>query len=196
MMTTTKSYLTLLAMFCAIYWNRPVIAQSASLPSREQSRTLTPKQINDVIAAVVDEIYDYSQESSYIFAGTTTKDPMDRSATLPLCIAPEVDGGGTGRVIYKDLPYGEILRDFHIRPDGMVILDSDPQIGFPETQPSHLTKFMDSGELRQDKLRWIRREFKIRIDPPRQVVVDAANRQVKRVGFSDFLTTIGKSKCE
>ena len=187
------------AMYCAkvilvlsvILGNRSGVAQNRSQTSRPQLQTLTSEQVKAVILAVTDEIYDYSQESSYIFAGTTTKNPTDRSAMLPLYINPQLRDDGAGQVIYRNLPYGEILREFHVGKDGMVVFDSDPQIGFPVTQPSYLTDFMDRTELRQDKARWIHGEFRIQIDPPKKTVLEAAKRQLKRVGFSDFLNSIG-----
>jgi hypothetical protein len=193
MLTATHSAKLIFVIGLA-FWNRPGCAQNESKPPHEGMPRLTGEQVKAVILAVEDEIYDYSQESSFIFAGTTSKAPTDRSATLSLYVNPDINVDGTGEVIYRDLPYGEVLRDFHIGNGGIVVFDSDPQIGFPVTQPSHLTEFMDPSELSKDKEHWLRGEFTIQIDPPKELVIRAAKRQLKRVGFSDFLTTLGRSR--
>jgi hypothetical protein len=169
-------------------------SQSASQPSREQPRALRGVEIAAVIRAVEDEVYDYSQEDAFFDVGKSTEGSTGRTITVPLYINPQLRADGIGEVIYKDMPYGEILRGFHMGPGGLVVFNSDPQIGFPVTQPSHLTEFMDDDELRQDKTHWLHREFTIQHHPPSELVIQAAKRQLRRVGFSDFLSNHGRPR--
>ncbi len=166
---------------------QPTASQNKSQRSHEQLQALSPKQIAAVVVAIEDEIYDYSDQEAFLDVGRDTNGPMGRSFALPVYVNPHLRADGTGEVIYKKMPYGEVLREFHINPSGMVVFNSDPEIGFPVTQPSHLTLFMDDSELCQDKTHWRHREFTILYDPPRDFVVQAAKRQLTRVSFSAFL---------
>jgi hypothetical protein len=179
--TIFRAMLTL--VLAAVLCGEPAVCQEHLQGSRGQLQTLSRKQVADVILAIEDEVYDYSEEKAF---GVATNDSPVKAATLALYVNPHLTSDGRGEVIYKYLPFGEVIRDLYIRPDGLVVLGGNPRIGFPVTQPSHLTQFMDGRELRQDKSRWLHGEFTILLHPPKKLVLQAAERQVKRVGFSDF----------
>jgi len=155
----------------------------------ERPEALSRRQVAAVILAVEDEIYDYSQEKAFLRAAAAKQAPAE-SITLTLYINPHLSADvddGSGQVIYRNLPYGEIIRYFWILPDGLVWLDRNPSVGFPATQMSHYTEFMDREELREDKAKWLHAKFTIELRPDRERVVQAGKRQIKRVGFSNFL---------
>ena len=170
-------------VLAAVLCGQPAVLQGQLQGPPGQSQNLSRKQVVAVILAIEDEVYDYSEEKAFRPAAN---DSPGKAATLALYINPHLRSDGLGEVIYKYLPFGEIIRDFYIRPDGLIVLDSSPNVGFPVTQPSHLTQFMDRRELRQDKSRWIHGEFTILLHPPKKLVLQAAGRQLKRVGFSGF----------
>jgi hypothetical protein len=153
----------------------------------KSSPVVSKNQIAEIALAIQDEVYDYSQQKFFYDADVTTESLERKPTKIPLYIKPNLSTDGAGEVIYKDFPYGEVIRQFHIRPDGLVVFYSDPQLGFPQTQPSHLTQFLDVDELRRDKEQWLHGEVEIENTPSRERVIEAAKRQLIRVNFSDFL---------
>ena len=175
---------TLILVLTAALWAQPAASQDKLQGPHLQPQTLSRKQVAAVILAVEDEVYDYSEEEAFRVA---TSDSTVKATTLALYINPHLTSDGLGEVIYKYLPFGEVIRDFHIRPDGLAVLGGNPRVRFPVTQPSHLTQFMDRRELRQDKSSWLHGEFTIQLHPPKELVAQATERQLKRVGFSELL---------
>ena len=182
--------------FCIVPCFQPIRSQDGPKPPREQLRTLSREQITALELAIEDEVYDYSQEKAFFDVGTPTDGPAGRSENIPMYIDPRLTSDGMGEAIYKDMPFGEIIRAFHVDASGMIVLAGGPQIGFPVTQPSHLTVFMDDDELCEDKAHWLRGDFTIKDSPSRGFVIQAANRQLKRVGFSQFLSAHRHAKSQ
>jgi hypothetical protein len=89
-----------------------------------------------------------------------------------------------GQVIYKLMPHGEVFRFFDFSSDGLVVLDGDPELNFPPTQPSLKTVYMDDDELCRMKRTWIRQSFEVDDSPNRETVQEAVRRQKLRTGFS------------
>ena len=54
---------------------------------------------------------------------------------------PTLNSTGTGWVIYKLMPYGQVLRMFSLRSDGVAVLYGKLRDRFPPTQPSYLTVY-------------------------------------------------------
>jgi hypothetical protein len=61
---------------------------------------------------------------------------------------------GEGAVIYKLMPHGEVIRNFHLNMDGLAILEGAPDSGFPPTHPNILTLYMDDDEVCRRKHEW------------------------------------------
>jgi hypothetical protein len=153
-----------------------------------EPQKLTEKQVDNLLLAIQDEVYDYGFEKKFYRVGITTGTGTGLTTEIAVYIRPYLDKGGGGEMIYKEMPYGEILRVFHFQSDGLAILDNDPELGFPITEPSHLTLFMDDDELCKDKRTWIRKTLEIADTPSVPRIVAGAERQQDRVGFSAYLT--------
>ncbi|MGI0133521.1 MAG: hypothetical protein ACREBW_00990, partial [Candidatus Micrarchaeaceae archaeon] len=89
-------------------------------------------------------------------------------------------------VIYKLMPYGQIYRVFYIDAAGDATLDGNPQNGFPITQSSHQTVFMDDLDVCRDEQSWMDTSFIVDTSPTLDMIKDAAQRQKQRTGFSDW----------
>jgi hypothetical protein len=164
---------------------------SLSIPAspQAQKRKVSDSQVKAVIQAVEDEIYDYGYQKQFYQmgkdVGTSPNAPRSR---IRIYIEPEVDAeDGGARVIYKLMPHGEVLRDFVIRKDGLVVLSGNPQNGFPPTQEaSTKTVYMDDDEVCQMKHDWLKEFFVVDDSPSPERIQEAAQRQKARTGFSDW----------
>jgi hypothetical protein len=129
---------------------------------------------------VQDEIYDFGYQKQFYEVGP---EPASGVTRVPLYIQPRLkDGEGT--VIYKLMPYGEVIRNFHFNKDGLAVLEGAPDGGFPPTQPNTLTLYMDDDDVCRWKHEWVRAHFDILDTPPPQRVSEASERQEQRVGYS------------
>lgn len=162
-------------------------AQGAPVDLPYGNRYLTEKEASDVSLAIEDEIYDYSQQKFYFNRKNSKKITIKRNATIELFINPRLSGDGGGQVIYNNLPYGEVIRIFYILHDGSISLTGGPHVGFPITQPSHLTIFEDKSDIYRRKINWLHKNVIIFETPRKSIIIEAANRQLKRVGFSSYL---------
>jgi hypothetical protein len=179
-------YPTLILLLAFPFCACRALPQSEAEHQVESARPLTQENLSAVGMAIEDEIYEYSQEKSYFRHGSAAKNVPGRTVKVSVYINPRVAADGLGEAIYNNMPYGEIVRAFYVQPTGMVVLAGGPQVGFPVTQPSHLTKFMDKDELSDDKAQWLHAELTIQENPSESTLVQAARRQVKRVGFSHY----------
>jgi hypothetical protein len=152
--------------------------------------TLKPQQTAALQKAITDEIYDYEYEEGYFPEGGPVGHLVSESDTrVPLYINPTIKDG-QGEIIYKLMPYGEIFRIFHLRADGLVLLDGDPQIGFPASQPDRKTVYMDDAELALMRAKWIHASFEVLLDPPQETIQNAVSRQkLRNDGFSAWEST-------
>lgn len=147
-------------------------------------RDISQAEVRAVIQAVQDEIYDYGYEEDYaIDRNGQSTSGTEREIPLSLYLRPQVEHG-EGAVIYVLNGYGEVYRLYHLRPDGLVVLDGDPELGFPPTQPSRKVIFMDAPYVKQLKARWRKESFFVEAAPSRGAVRDAAKRQKERTGYS------------
>jgi hypothetical protein len=156
----------------------------------QTTRRIKGSEVAAVIQAVQDEIYDYGFEDDYSQVGENpARRGSARISRMPIYIDPSVKNG-EGRVIYHAAHYGEVFREFFIREDGIVVLDGDPGLGFPPTQPSHRTAYMEGTSVRRMKRDWLKRFFRIDMSPSSRTIRAAADRQIRRTGFSYWKSVI------
>jgi hypothetical protein len=163
--------------------SKPAVTDTADHQSRGK-RKLTADEVQAVILAVQDEIYDYGYEPRFYQLGENAGVPSHWRSRLPIYVNSAFDDEGMGQVIYKLMPHGEVFRFFDIGANGLVMLDGDPELDFPPTQPSLKTVYMDDDELCRMKHTWIRQFFVVDTSPTRDTVQDAVRRQKLRTGFS------------
>lgn len=158
--------------------------------AQSQKRRVSGSEVNAVVQAIEDEIYDYGYQKQFYQMGEAANEPSAgaRGVRMRVYIDPEIDlAYASGRVIYKLMPYGEVLRDFTIRKDGVIVLAGNPQNGFPPTQESSTkTVYLDDDEVCRMKHDWLRHFFQIDDVPSRERIEQAVERQKLRVGFSDW----------
>lgn len=147
---------------------------------------LSEQEISEIIQAVEDEIYDYGYYKKYWGFGYNAGNSKGRISEIPIYIKPGPDKDGNYWIIYRLLPYGEVYRLVYFGLNGMAILGGDPEIGFPVTQPSHLTIFENDEEICRMKSEWIKKYFHIEDEPTIFFLEKVAERQEKRVGFSNW----------
>jgi hypothetical protein len=150
-------------------------AQKAAVPT-----TLSGAQIQAVILAIEDEIYDFGYQKQFYEVGPESAPGVTR---LPLYIQPALTGG-EGTVVYKLMPHGEVIRNFHLSKDGLAILEGAADSGFPPTQPNTLTMYLDDDEVCRRKHEWVREHFDILDAPAPERIKEAGERQKRRVGYS------------
>jgi hypothetical protein len=152
--------------------------------------SVTAPTVHAVIQAIEDEIYDYGFEEDYSQIGENfAGDPSKWESRMPIYINPEIEDD-EGQVIYRLMHYGEIYRVFTIRKNGLVVLDGDPELAFPPTQPSLKTLYMNEGRVRQLKHDWLRDSFLIDTAPESKRVQAASERQMRRTGYSYWRSVV------
>src|SRR5690348_800706 len=141
----------------------------------QTTHRIKDSEVAAVIQAVQDEIYDYGFEDDYPqVGGNLARRGSARISCMPIYIDPTVKNG-EGRAIYYSAHYGEVFREFFIRKDGIAVLDGDPGLGFPPTQPSHRTAYMDGTSVRRMKRDWLKRFFRIDTSPSSGTIRAAAD---------------------
>ena len=141
------------------------------------AQILSAADRNSVIQAVVDEIYDHHLQG---YVADVGKHVSDSQYQVGVYFKPTLNSDGAGWVIYKLMPYGEVLRMFTLRSDGLAVLHGKLGGRFPPTQPSYLTVYMDDAELCQFKKQWSKEFFAVNINPSAERVGEARARQLKR----------------
>jgi hypothetical protein len=143
---------------------------------------LTPSETKALVQAVQDEIYDREYQGHFFPEGGPVGDIISESRTrVPLYVDPVLEDG-EGEAIYKLMPYGEVLRLFHVHDDGMIVLDGDPELGFPASQPNRKTVYIKDGEVDRMKRAWMKSSFEIDLSPTPEAVQDVVRRQKQRNG--------------
>jgi hypothetical protein len=151
----------------------------------QDKRALSHSEVNAIIQAVEDEIYDTESYGEFYQMGDNLGTPQHWKARMHLYIDPEYDQTeNVGEVVYKFMPYGEFLRIFSLTKNGQVALDGDPHNRFPPTQPSHQTVYMDDEEVCTMKHNWVNQSFVVDVSPTSTMIQEAARRQKTRRGFS------------
>jgi hypothetical protein len=165
-----------------------VLAVSPSFGNQGTKKTtVTQPETRKIVQAIQDEVYDYEYEGHYFPEGGPVGDVVSSSRTrVPLYIDPTIEDG-EGQLIYKLMPYGEVLRLFHVHDDGTVVLDGDPEIGFPASQPNRKTVYLKDDDVCRMKHEWLRSSFEVDLSPSPERVQDAVRRQKQRNdGFSEW----------
>src|SRR3989442_6198096 len=102
-----------------------LLAQLAlTLPTAGQGKStkITEPEAKAVIQAVEDEIYDYGYEKHFFQMGENVgASPLHWKSRLRIYVDPQIQDGG-GQLIYKLMPYGEVLRMYSIDESGRVVL--------------------------------------------------------------------------
>ena len=162
-----------------------LIASSVFSGEGAAKSKLNQSETNALVQAIQDEVYDYGYQGHFFPEGGPVGDVVSDSRTrVPLYISPVLDDG-EGQAIYKLMPYGEVLRLFHVRDDGTVVLDGDPEIGFPATQPNRKTVYLKDSVVERMKREWVKSSFDVDLSPSPERVQDAVRRQKQRNdGFS------------
>ena len=186
----TPAFLSVLVLFIA------------SSPSSTQGATkvrLTQSETKALVQAVQDEIYDREYQGYFFPEGGPVGDVVTESRTrVPLYVDPMVEGG-EGQVIYKLMPYGEVLRLFRVHDDGTIVLDGDPELGFPASQPDRKTVYLEDGTVYRMKREWVKSSFEIDLSPSPEMMQDVIRRQKQRTGgFSawEFARSKGSKKTQ
>jgi hypothetical protein len=157
----------------------------ASSPSSAQAATkirLTQSETKALVQAVQDEIYDREYQGHFFPEGGPVGDIISESRTrVPLYVDPVLEDG-EGEAIYKLMPYGEVLRLFHVHDDGTIVLDGDPELGFPASQPNRKTVYIKDGDVDRMKRDWVKSSFEIDLSPSPETMQDVVRRQKQRTG--------------
>jgi hypothetical protein len=136
--------------------------------------------VQAVILAVEDEVYDFDYQKQFWEVGP---EPTRGTTRLPVYIQPALKDG-EGAVIYKLMPYGEVILDIHFNKEGLAVLEGEADGGFRPTQPNMLTVYLDDDDVCRWKHDWLREHFDIMDAPPPERIRDASQRQKQRVGYS------------
>jgi hypothetical protein len=144
----------------------------------QQERPIRETEMNAVIEAIQDEIYDLNLEKDFFSVGSTTKDNRDQEI-LNVYFQPDVIENSTSWVIYKLMSDGEIVRMYEIGRSGRIYLHGKPG-NFSITQPDYPTVYMDDDQLCKFKHDWLRRHFVVDTNPSAQLVAAARARQTDR----------------
>ena len=151
----------------------------------------TDQQIAAIVQAVEDEIYDWGYEKNYTDIGTTGA--VGEATEVAIFVHTEIDDRGVGGVIYRLMPFGEVVRQFTLRPGGIVVLEGDPWNGFPASQPDTRTVYLDDDWVCTYKQKAIRATFTVDPHVSRARKEEAIQRQIVRLGHSHFLETHPKN---
>lgn len=143
----------------------------------DKAKVLSVADRNAVKLAIVDEMYahdlqGYVPDISRLVSGSEYK--------VRAYFDPKLHSGNVGWVIYKLMPYGEVLRMFTIGDDGFAFLYGKLRNHFPPTEPSYLTVYMDDDDLCQIKQQWLKEYFLVDSNPSATRVTEARARERKR----------------
>ena len=169
----------------------PIFASlSASSQIKSVSdKTLSRAEIDQVLLAVQDEIYDYGYQDD--FSGFATSGEHGKIAQYSVYISPLAHWNSNswqGEIIYKYPPFGEVIRSFFLGKgeNSLVLLGGSPDSGFSWTQPNTQTIYADDDEICKDKHAWLRTSFYFDLEPSTGALKDAYSRQVQRKGSSRY----------
>lgn len=161
-----------------------LIAFSPSSAQHAAKTWLNQSQTKALVQAVQDEIYDREYQGFFFPEGGPVGDLISESRVrVPLYIDPLIEDG-EGQAVYKLMPHGEVLRLFHVRDDGMIVLDGDPELGFPASQPNRKTVYLKDADVDRMKHEWVKSSFEIDLSPSIATIQDVVRRQKQRTGFS------------
>jgi hypothetical protein len=159
-----------------------LIASSPSSAEGAAKMRLTQSETKALVQAVQDEIYDREYQGYFFPEGGPVGDIISESRTrVPLYVDPVLEDG-EGEAIYKLMPYGEVLRLFHVHDDGTIVLDGEPELGFPASQPNRKKVYIKDGDVDRMKRDWVKSSFQIDLSPSPDTIQDVVRRQKQRTG--------------
>src|ERR1051326_2698015 len=89
--------------------------------AEQGKRPLTATEVKAVIKAVEDEIYDRGNHKDFYQLGDNLGTSQHWKSRMHIYINPQYDiRENVGEIIYKFMPYGEILRVFFIGKGGQI----------------------------------------------------------------------------
>lgn len=156
-------------------------APARQAPAASPSHPITASDIQALVEAIRDEIYAKNRQADGYDAGLPDGAGRYR---LNLYVQPKFNEQGLAWAIYKLMPYGEVIRMFWIRRDGLAGLFVNPGTGYSPTQPSYLTVYMHDADLWRCKQTWLKKDFVIELHPSAARLHEALQRQKKRFGDS------------
>lgn len=166
-----------------------LLAVNLHSDAKTRIRALTTDEVSAVIQSVEDEIYADGEYSEFYQFGENISTPQHWKSRMHIYINPQYGGRfeaneGSGEVIYKFMPYGEIVRLFFLEK-GQVLLVGDPHNRFPMTQPSHQTVFDDDEMICDLKRTWLKRSFIVDASPTAEMIEQASRRQRLRTAAAN-----------
>ena len=172
MQAAFRQWLWLVALLAA----GPLFAQQQGTPPRR----ITESEMQAVVQAIEDEIYDYSYQLEY-----RDLTAQRGQARFVVYINPHLESDGRrGQAIYKLMPHGEVIRWFSFEDDSLVFLWTRPEQGFQPTHPSMLTLYLEDESILEWKRTWEKRYFTVVFRPPPERIQQAVERQKKRNDYS------------
>lgn len=141
------------------------------------AQKLTAADEEAVEQAILDEMYAHHLQGYVADIGKQESGPVYQ---LRAYFKPNLNSNRAGWVIYKLMPYGQVLRMFSLRSDGLAVLYGRLRDRFPPTQPSYLTVYMDDDQLCQFERDWSKEHFDVLLKPSTDRVAEALARQRKR----------------
>lgn len=168
-----------LSLILLLVFAAPLKAQNAPSSVRD-SKGLLPA----VAQAIEDELYDLGHEKLY-FQIDENNGGDSSPAEISMYVSKKISSNGTGVVVYKDMPYGEVYRYFDVDSDGVVKLAGNPTSKFPPNGGSMLTVYMTDEEV-CEFIQQKAYKSKFTINPlasPKRIR-DAEDRQLKRIGYT------------
>ena len=151
--------------------------KSSSDEKSENSRALSPDDRSAVVQAIVDEMYANDLQGYGFDVGKQTS---GSAYQLRAYFKPTLNSDRAGWVIYKLMPYGEVLRMFNVRSEGLAVLYGKLRNRFPPTEPSYLTVYMDDDVLCRTKMEWSKEDITVELKPSPERVEAARARQKSR----------------
>jgi len=170
-------FLTLALLFLTLTQGVSQERKASSNEKSDGSQPLSQADKDAVMQAIVDEMYANDLQPYVMDIG---KEVSRSEYQVGVYFKPTLNSNRAGWVIYKLLPYGEVLRMFILRSDGSAVLFGKLRDRFPPTQPSYLTVYMDDNELCQAKKDWQKEYFSVELKPSEERVSKARARQQKR----------------
>jgi len=153
-------------------------------PLKAQASRDSKELLPAVAQAIEGEIYDLQHEKLY-FQIDENSGGDSSPAEISMYVSKQITPNGTGVVVYKDMPYGEVYRYFDVEPDGTVRLSGNPTSKFPPTGGSMLTVYMTDEEV-CDFIGHKAYKSKFTVNPLASAkrIHDAEERQLRRTGYS------------
>lgn len=145
-------------------------------------KPLPGASVPQIVQAIEDEIYDYKQEGSFTNIGSTGA--INGPTEVAAFISKSVSDRNIGWVLYKDMPYGEVLRRFTIREDGIVVLYGDPELHFPAQQPDTNVLYLPEEDVCKFVSGALKVSFSVNPNVSHERILEAEKRQLNRVKYS------------